>query len=45
MDRFEKKKKKKKKGMKKTRPIKNIWFDWLMNYIPEPIKKCRWFKI
>ena len=31
--------------MKKTRPIKNIWFDWLMNYIPEPIKKCRWFRI
>ena len=25
--------------MKKTRPIKNIWYDWLINYIPEPITK------
>ena len=33
MDRFEKKK------MKKIRPVKNTWFDWLINYIPDPIKK------
>ena len=36
MDRFEK------KEMKKIRPIKNSWYDWLINYIPE--KKCRWFQ-
>ena len=29
--------------MKKRRPMKNDWCDWLFNYIPEPIKKCRWF--
>ena len=34
MDRFEKK-----KEMKKIRPIKNTWYDWLINYIPEPIRK------
>ena len=33
MDRLEK------KELKKTRPIKNTWYDWLINYIPE----CRWF--
>ena len=33
MDRFGKK-----KEMKKIRPIKNIWYDWLVNYIPEPIR-------
>ena len=33
MDRFEN------KEMKKTRPIKNTWYDWLINYIPEPIRK------
>ena len=33
MDRFEK------KEMKKIRPIKNTWYDWLINYIPEPIRK------
>ena len=33
MDRFEK------NDMKKIRPIKNIWYDWLINYIPEPIRK------
>ena len=37
MDRFER------KETKKIRPIKNTWYDWLINYIPEPIKKCRWF--
>ena len=21
----------------------NIWYDWLINYIPEHIKNCRWF--
>ena len=25
--------------MKKVRPIKNTWNDWLINYIPEPIRK------
>ena len=27
------------KEMKKIRPIKNTWYDWLINYIPEPIRK------
>ena len=27
------------KEMKKIRPIKNAWYDWLINYIPEPIRK------
>ena len=25
--------------MKKKRPIKNTWYDWLINYIPEPTRK------
>ena len=25
--------------MKKIRPINNTWFDWLINYIPEPTRK------
>ena len=25
--------------MKKIRPIKNTWNDWLIDYIPEPIIK------
>ena len=29
----------KKKEMKKIRPIKSTWYDWLINYIPEPIRK------
>ena len=33
MDKFEQ------KEMKKIRPIKNSWYDWLINYIPKPIKK------
>ena len=33
MDRFEK------IEMKKIRPIKNAWYDWLIIYIPEPIRK------
>ena len=33
MDRYEK------NEMKKIRPVKNTWYDWLINYIPEPIKK------
>ena len=33
MDEFEQ------KEMKKIRPIKNTWYDWLINYIPEPIRK------
>ena len=27
------------KEMKKIRPIKKTWYDWLINYTPEPIKK------
>ena len=27
------------KEMTKTRPIKNTWYDWLINYIPDPIRK------
>ena len=33
MDRFEQ------KEMKKKRPIKNSWYDWLTDYIPNPIRK------
>ena len=33
MDRFEE------EEMKKIRPIKNTWYDWLINYIPKPIRK------
>ena len=33
MDKFEE------KEMKRIRPIKNTWHDWLINYIPEPIRK------
>ena len=33
MDKFEL------KEMKRIRPIKNNWKDWLMNYIPEPMRK------
>ena len=33
MDKFEQ------KEMKKTRPIENTWYDWLINYIPEKKKK------
>ena len=25
--------------MKKIKPFKNTWYDWLINYIPEPIRK------
>ena len=32
MDKFEQKK------INKI-PIKNIWYDWLINYIPEPIRE------
>ena len=32
MDKFEQ------KAMKKIRPIKNTWYDWLINYIPDPIR-------
>ena len=28
-----------KKETKKIRPIKNTWYDLLINYIPEPIRK------
>ena len=34
MDKFEQKK------MKKKRPIKNTWYDWLINYISETISKA-----
>ena len=27
------------KEMKKKRPIKNTWYDWLINYVPNPIRK------
>ena len=33
MDKFEQ------KEMKKKRPIKNTWYDWLINYVPNPIRK------
>ena len=33
MDRFEQ------KELKKIRPIKNTWYDWLINYVPEPIRR------
>ena len=33
MDKFEQ------KEMKKIRSIKNTWYDWLINYIPDPIGK------
>ena len=29
----------KKKIIKKIRPIKNTRYDWLINYIPEPLDK------
>ena len=39
MDRFER------EEMKKTRPIKNTWYDWLINYISKTRrKKCQCFK-
>ena len=25
--------------MKKIRPIKNTWYDWVINFIPKPIRK------
>ena len=34
MDRIEKK-----GNEENKRPIKSIWYDWLINYIPEPIRK------
>ena len=27
------------KEMKKIGPIKNTWYDWLINYIPDPIRR------
>ena len=33
MDRFEE------EEMKKIRPIKNTWYDWLISCIPKPIRK------
>ena len=33
MDKFEQ------KEMKKISPIKNTWYDWLINYFPELIRK------
>ena len=27
------------KEMKKKRPIKDTWYDWLINYILEPMRK------
>ena len=34
MDKFEQ------KEIKKKRPIKNTWYDWLINYISETISKA-----
>ena len=28
-----------KKDINKIRPIKTTWYHWLINYIPEPIRK------
>ena len=28
-----------KNQMKKIRSVKNTWYDWLINYIPEPVGK------
>ena len=28
-----------KKRVEKIRPMKNTWYDWLINYIPESIRK------
>ena len=25
--------------MKKIRPVKNTWYDWLIDFIPDPIRK------
>ena len=33
MDKF------KQKEMKRIRPTKNTWYDWLINFIPEAIRK------
>ena len=33
MDKFEQ------KSLKKLRSVKNIWYDWLICYIPESIRK------
>ena len=33
MDKFEQ------EEMKKIKPIKNTYYNWLINYIPEPIKR------
>ena len=33
MDRFDQ------REMKRKKPIKSTWYDWLINYIPEPIRK------
>ena len=33
MDKFEQ------EEMKKIKPIKNTCYNWLINYIPEPIKR------
>ena len=30
-----------KKQMRKPRPTENTWHDWLIKYIPEPIRKRR----
>ena len=27
------------KEIKKIRPVKKTWYDWLINYIPKPIRK------
>ena len=39
MDKFEQ------KEMKEIRSINYTWYDYLMKYIPESKKMCRWFKL
>ena len=34
----------KKKELNKIRQVKNTWYEWLISYIPESLKMCRWFK-
>ena len=31
------------KEIKKKKPVKDTWYNWLINYIPNPIKNCKWF--
>ena len=33
----------KEKMMKKRLHVKNTWYDWLNNYVPQPVKNSRWY--